>query len=162
MLARSTMINATMIVAASFGLAAARVQFEDGLMWFAPPVASSCALAENNPDLARVSARDLRDLLDNNSVALVDARAPDKYDEGHIPFAINLPADTAAETLQVQSLPIDKDQLVVTYCDGGSCAVSEYLGTMLRDEAGCREVHILEGGFLAWSEANFPVEATPP
>ncbi len=154
------MINAAMLVAVAFGLAAARVQLDEALLWIAPPSTSSCELAADNPDLARVSPEALRALLQDNSVALVDARSTDKFDAAHIPSAINLPADTAAETLQVQSLPIDKERLVVTYCDGGSCAVSEYLGTMLRDEAGCREVHVLEGGFLAWSEADFPVEAT--
>ena len=160
MLNRSSMISAAILLVVSSGLAATRIQLDDALSWFPPPSAASCALAEANPDLARVSADALQVLLDQGAVALVDARSPAKFDAGHIPSAINLPADTAAETLLVQSLPIDKENLVVTYCDGGSCAMSEYLGTMLRDEAGCREVHVLEGGFLAWSDASFPVEAT--
>ncbi|MGB1700385.1 MAG: rhodanese-like domain-containing protein, partial [Nannocystaceae bacterium] len=137
-------------------------QLDEALSWIAPPSAASCALAADDPDLARVSAVELQQLLDERAVALVDARLPEKFDAGHIPSAINLPADTVAETLQVQSLPIDKEQMVVTYCDGGSCAVSEYLATVLRDEAGCREVHVLEGGFLAWTDAQYPVEVNAP
>src|SRR6266478_1691945 len=51
-------------------------------------------------------------------VVVIDARSPEPYARGHIPGAVNIPhrtmsADTTAH--------LDKNALVVTYCDGIGC-----------------------------------------
>lgn len=149
-------IAAILVAIAALG-AAVRVQTHDELEWLAPPREASCAVDALDPTLQRISAKTLAGMLDDPSVSIVDARDPASFDRGHIPGALNLTADTAAEIMQVQSLPIPQENFVVTYCDGGTCAVSEYLGNLLQDEAGCREVHVLEGGFLGWASSDLPI-----
>ena len=72
-------------------------------------------------------------------VIVVDARSPESYARGHIPGAVNIPHRTmSAQT----TAHLDKDALVVTYCDGIGCNGST------------------KGGRQRWAEANeagFPI-----
>jgi rhodanese-related sulfurtransferase len=50
-------------------------------------------------------------------MVLVDSRpARKKYDQGHIPTAINIP-DTSFDK-EKDKLPAEKDKLLVFYCEG--------------------------------------------
>lgn len=131
----------------------------------APPPEDTACGSEDLPDFAhpRTSVQQLRELVEKNEqpFAIVDARSPEAYLAGHIPGAISLPAHAAPELLSVQSLPMSPQQKIVTYCDGGECSVSESLAVILRQDAGCTEVWVLEGGFAAWLEAKAPVLRGP-
>ena len=69
---------------------------------------------------------------------------------------MNLPAADAEGLLDMQSLPIPPEGQVITYCDGGSCEQSEYLGLLLRQRDVCQQVRVLEGGWQAWVAAQAP------
>lgn len=159
---RRDLLTAAVLVAVSGLAAGARIMAHPDLQWVAPPRLASCAAdpgAGGALDLRRISVRELASRIDEPGVTVVDARDAAAYRAGHIPGALHLTAESAEQLLTVQTLPIPLDDLVVTYCDGGTCAVSEYMGTVLRDQAGCREVHILEGGFLEWQAAELLVTA---
>ncbi len=47
---------------------------------------------------------------------LIDARLPEEYEKGHIPGAINIPAERMA--IERARLPKDKSTLLVFYCRG--------------------------------------------
>lgn len=52
------------------------------------------------------------------NIAVVDARSPEAFQREHIPGAVNIPHHTMSpETTR----HIDKNILVVTYCDGIGC-----------------------------------------
>ncbi len=54
-------------------------------------------------------------------ITVIDARSPEAFQREHVPGAINIPYRTmSAETTR----HIDKDALVVTYCDGIGCNAS--------------------------------------
>jgi rhodanese-related sulfurtransferase len=110
------------------------------------------------PVVERISVEDARALLGQAQVTFVDARPSYHYSAAHIPGAMNLPAEDAEGLLDMQSLPIPPDGQVITYCDGGSCEQSEYLGMLLRERDVCQQVRVLDGGWQAWVAANAPTE----
>ena len=64
---------------------------------------------------ATVSTKDLKAKLDGNqSITVVETLAPERYREGHIPGALNIPPERITE-LAPRLLP-NKDAEIVTYC----------------------------------------------
>ena len=112
------------------------------------------------PVVERISVEEAQALLDQAQVTFVDARPSYHYTAAHIPGAMNLPAEDAEGLLELQSLPIPPDGQVITYCDGGSCEQSEYLGMLLRERDVCQQVRVLEGGWQAWVAAEAPTEGS--
>jgi len=54
-------------------------------------------------------------------IRVIDARSAEAYQKEHIPGAINIPHRTMTES---STAHLDKDVLVVTYCDGIGCNAS--------------------------------------
>ena len=88
-----------------------------------------------------------------DKILVVDTRTSDAYGRGHIPGAINIPHRTmsAATTARV-----DKDALIVTYCDGIRCNGSTK-GALNMLQLGFR-VKELIGGLDCWRHDGYPVE----
>lgn len=61
-----------------------------------------------------ISTKDLKSKLDHKSITVVETLAPDRYQQGHIPGAINIPPERVKE-LAPQLLP-NKNAAIVTYC----------------------------------------------
>ncbi len=57
-----------------------------------------------------------------DGVMIIDARPARKYDESHIPTAVNIP-DLMAEKM-TDKLPADKNTLLIYYCGGVECMLS--------------------------------------
>jgi rhodanese-related sulfurtransferase len=85
---------------------------------------------------------------------LVDAREEEHYTAQHIPGALSLPAHAYPEMLQFFAEDHGTDITVVVYCGTEDCDVSTELAARLADEAGIRDVRILDGGFLAWQRSR--------
>ena len=90
------------------------------------------------------------------NVTVVDARSTDAFAAEHIPGAINIPhremsADTAAT--------VERDSLVVTYCDGIGCNGSTR-GALAMLKLGFR-VKELIGGIDWWKRDGHPTHANP-
>ena len=60
-------------------------------------------------------------LTSNDNVVVIDARSAEAYAIEHIPGAINVPHRTMSEET---TRHIDRNALVVTYCDGIGCNAS--------------------------------------
>lgn len=111
------------------------------------------------PMVERVSIDEAQRLLSQGQATFVDARPSDHYSAAHIPGAMNLPAEDAEGLLDMQSLPIPPEGQVITYCDGGTCEQSEYLGLLLRERDVCQQVRVLAGGWQGWVAAKAPTVA---
>ena len=69
-----------------------------------------------------IDAWDLQDLIKNHSpVVVIDARSSEAYSHEHIPGAINIPHRTMTPE---NTADLDKNALIVTYCDGIGCNAS--------------------------------------
>ncbi|HKE46109.1 MAG TPA: rhodanese-like domain-containing protein [Steroidobacteraceae bacterium] len=97
--------------------------------------------------------------LHDRGVKFVDVRAAKGFASGHVPGAFNL--DVATE-LSRDSLSriVAKDEEVVLSCHGKTCPDSAYASAKAV-LWGFKHVYYFSGGFPAWKEAGYPVEASP-
>ena len=84
------------------------------------------------------------------SSSIIDVRTPVEFAEVHVPQAQNIPLDE----LKPSSLQLRKDQPVYLLCRSGQRA-TKAAEKFLRE--GFSQSIIVEGGTLAWIEANLPV-----
>ena len=86
-------------------------------------------------------------------VVVIDARSPEAFAREHIPGAVNLPH----RRMDAQSVAgLDRDALVVTYCDGIGCNASTK-GALGMLRLGFR-VKELMGGLDWWKRDGHPTE----
>ena len=92
-------------------------------------------------------------MLNNSGDALViDTRSSAEFKKGHIKGARNLPlADFANKLGDIDG---HKSSPVLVYCNSGVTA-SKAIRALKK--AGFQQVNNLEGGILAWQEANLPL-----
>jgi rhodanese-related sulfurtransferase len=97
-------------------------------------------------------------LYDRREAIFVDARLPEEFAAGHIPGALNVPwilIDEYEERF-FTTVP-DPETIVIVYCDGEACALSEDLARMLID-MGYVHVKVLADGWGQWTRHGYPVE----
>lgn len=100
---------------------------------------------------ATIDATDLRELLDSpDQPRLIDVRTPAEFEAQHIPGAYNVPLDLLREHRDEIANHLDQD--IVLICRSGQRA-TQAEETLRR--AGLANVHILEGGILAWESRGF-------
>jgi len=92
----------------------------------------------------------------NQGALLLDVRAKEAYDAGHIGDARNVPLSELEG--QVESLKKWRDKTVITYCDSG---VSGAGGARILAKLGFAKVFNLRGGVSAWLKDNLPLVKTP-
>jgi rhodanese-related sulfurtransferase len=88
----------------------------------------------------------------------VDARPAHEYAEGHVPGALCVPWQEVDEYLDalLEKVP-DTNAILVVYCDGEACALSEDLAVFLKD-MGYVNVKVLVNGWTEWRTRGWPVE----
>lgn len=104
-----------------------------------------------------VSADQVKAMLEDSNVVIIDARSPEEFDEGRVPSAINVPYDQLPEYYQQLITEIPLDALVVCYCQGPDCDFSHELATELRI-MGFMNVVLFTGGWEHWEAAGYPIE----
>jgi phage shock protein E len=102
-----------------------------------------------------ITVNELRDRLQAEAPPIIlDVRAPEAYENGHLPGAINVPSEKVAS--QLMELPYNRP--IIVYCNmyhpGGSS--SERAAETLRD-AGFH-ARAVQGGFPEWQESGLPIE----
>jgi len=121
-----------------------------------------------NPQLLW-STDQLRDNLGNSGIVLMDMRPPEAYANSHIPgarsfdiFGVSL-IDTRPEALHaflwiiehlIQARGVESDSIVVIYDDIAGMRSARLFWFL--EYFGHPEVHILNGGFNAWTAAGLP------
>ncbi|MCE9618394.1 MAG: hypothetical protein K8R92_00600 [Planctomycetes bacterium] len=131
--------------------------------------AASCTKSTSDRDLTYVTPFKAVELMNHPASLLqraplsawVDPRSPEKYAEGHIPGAINLPFPRmTAEAAMV----LGKYDLLVVYDTSYDDAIAKAASKRLI-ELDFKEVYTLEGGLKSWTRDGNPVEtgfAAPP
>lgn len=93
----------------------------------------------------------------NDAFLFVDVRPSDYYDDGHIPNAINIPA----ERFSCDMMQYHRQPNIVFYCNSGNKSFDvayKYLSQCAKD----RKVYSLNGGFEAWKKKKFPMSENFP
>jgi rhodanese-related sulfurtransferase len=101
-----------------------------------------------------VTPQQVREMQAQKSAALyvLDVRTPEEFASGHVPGAVNIPYDQVASRLA----EIPKDKEVVLYCRSGRRAG---LAASELENAGYKDLQLMQGDMPAWEKAGLPVEA---
>jgi rhodanese-related sulfurtransferase len=112
--------------------------------------------SDGSKPIVELSIEEAVRLFEEGAVLFVDARSEADYRAGHIKGAVNIPdldfenhigsflEKTAAETV------------LITYCEGESCALSKSLAEKL-SLAGFENVFHLKNGWGQWKELGLPI-----
>jgi len=84
---------------------------------------------------------------------LLDARSSEEYELGHITGAASLPLDKFDQAFPSLQAELQKAQIIIVYCSGGSCGTSEELAKKLQ-EKGIRNLAVDTGGLPGWIKAK--------
>jgi rhodanese-related sulfurtransferase len=91
----------------------------------------------------------------NQGALVLDLRAKEPFDAGHIGDARNIPA--AELESQAETLKKWRDKTVITYCDSGASGAG---AARTLAKLGFTKVFNLEGGLNAWVKDNLPLTKT--
>ena len=104
-----------------------------------------------------IDAKAAKGLFDQG-VIFLDARIQPEYDAGHIPQAYLLNSTMFGTPAADEAMKaLDASQPVVIYCGGGDCDASKNVAILLQ-QAGFKQVHIIEKGYPEWKELGYPIE----
>lgn len=103
--------------------------------------------------LEPVSRAELRKRIKEGLVTVLDVRPADEFALGHIPGAVNIPANELKR--RMSDLP--KRQEVVAYCRGPFCVMAFEAVSLLRNHG--FKSRRLEDGMPEWRAARLPVAA---
>lgn len=93
-----------------------------------------------------IGPKQLKKLMDEDEIVLLDIRKTEKYNDGHIPTAISIQKDELENNLE----KLSKDKLTVVYGCSEYCSAAAFACLTLADyEYPCV---MMNGGFRAWSE----------
>ncbi len=102
--------------------------------------------------LQAMSREELLGLMQSDGVILLDVRPEDEFAQGHLPGALNIPADE----LERRLAELPADQQIVAYCRGPHCVLS--LDAVVSLRAKGLRARRLEDGFPDWKAAGLPIE----
>jgi len=88
---------------------------------------------------------------EKNSIEIIDVRAKEYYDKGHIPSAISIPG----KDLEMHLNKLSKDKINVVYCYSQQCHLGSKTALKLVDKG--YPVMELEGGFNEWKNIDFDI-----
>ena len=100
-----------------------------------------------------------KSIYDDNYAVFIDSREKSDFIEGHIKDAINIPfsAEDDYNFSLLDSL-YNLDKLLIIYCSGHGCSLSEDLTYYLYEEIGIQSIAYFEEGFPEWKENNYPIK----
>ena len=106
---------------------------------------------------------DVQGEVEAGEAAIVDTREPEKFDQGHIPGAVNVPAgengvDSHSEEFAAKFAEATEGKPALLYCNSGNR--SARATDALTNEHGAEGVRSLVGGVKLWDDLDFPVEGT--
>lgn len=115
--------------------------------------------ADAPAELVSITRDELKRKVDRaGDFKLVETLAPEQFQEGHLPGAINMPPDQVS-TLAPTLLP-DKQVEVITYCASRTCHASADAARELM-KLGYTNVRHYAGGKAEWTFAGLPLERNP-
>jgi rhodanese-related sulfurtransferase len=97
---------------------------------------------------------EVKPLLAEGKILLLDGRSGAAYEAGHIPGAISLPLPLLADKIGQFSSQYPKTKPLVVYCASTQCPVSHAEAVALSEQYGYLDVRVMPGGYAEWRVAE--------
>jgi len=104
-----------------------------------------------------IASTELKDRLQNQDVLLVDVSNEDKFEEGHVPNAVNIPLDSLRDVAAEQKTQFLRKDYIIVYGENGEDSISDEAAEILED-LGFERVGNFFGGRAAWFNAGYNLE----
>lgn len=107
-------------------------------------------------EFERISIEELKPLVDQGAVTVIDVRSVEQYLAGHLPGSLHIPVTR----IQGEIPYLPKDKPIVTYC---TCPAEESSGeaVLILAHGGIQGAKALTGGLEAWTKLGYPLETKP-
>mgnify|MGYP003577648539 CR=1 FL=1 len=79
-----------------------------------PPPSSQQNILQSEADVPRISVEQALGAIESGAAIVLDVRSAQAYELSHIPQALSIPLATIEA--DPNSLPLEKDQWIITYC----------------------------------------------
>ena len=110
--------------------------------------------ASSKEKILKVEIDEAKHLFDSGKAVFIDARGSSSFNFGHIKGALSLPVSLLDPELPKYKDKF-KDKVLVTYCSGAGCHLSDKAAYKLFDK-GYKNVVIFFGGWSKWMQAGYP------
>jgi hydroxyacylglutathione hydrolase len=117
--------------------------------WFGADALADARTRQAVDSFSQIRPTELTAALRRDNAQLVDVRARDEWESGHIPGSLHIPLGHIEQRVD----ELDPARPVVLTCQTGSR--SSIAASLLKAQ-GFRDVANLRGGFSAWSAAELP------
>lgn len=95
--------------------------------------------------------------LESGSVVFVDARSAQRFEMGHVPGALNVPAPDFDNGYARNAARLPKDGKIIVYCESANCDQAEDVANKLIQK-GHRKVLHYKDGWLVWEFSDMVQE----
>jgi rhodanese-related sulfurtransferase len=110
---------------------------------------------EDFPSIQFIGIFEVEDLFAGGSAVFLDSRSEEKYLDGHILGAVNIPFEDGEHVVEEQLL-FPRQTTLIVYCDGNECQSSVLLAKVL-SEFGFEDIRVFFGGWAEWVAAGLPL-----
>jgi rhodanese-related sulfurtransferase len=118
-------------------------------------IVSVCAAMQ--ADIPRIGIQELKKMMDQGEVTIIDVQPKAVYDKGHIKGAVSIPWKSQIALEDVWSLSGDKPIVTYCACGPGESDSADIAGQLIR--MGYDDVKVLKDPSIkGWKEAGYPIE----
>ena len=101
-----------------------------------------------------IKIEEAKKIFDDGKALFLDARGAKSYKTATIMGAMNVPVKQYPSLKNL--MPNDKNALIVTFCQGFKCELTDKLAELLIKD-GYKNVKNYKGGYPEWKENNYPI-----
>lgn len=102
----------------------------------------------------QVEFEEFRQHVENKSAIIIDARAPDRFAEGHVRGAINIPLSQKEAYTEQFLRGVDPNQPILIYCGNESCPASDNLYEYLLTQ-GFTNIRVYKPGWAVLGSTKY-------
>src|SRR5215510_7021262 len=121
------------------------------LALIATTVIAVSAYAGEFPD---ISISEVKTLTETKKATIIDVNGTESYNKGHVPGALDF---AAIKDKFVESLPKDKNALIVAYCGNPKCK-AYHAAAKKAEELGYKNIKHMSAGIQGWKDAGQKME----
>jgi len=101
-----------------------------------------------------ISVTEVKTLAESKKAVLIDVNGSESYAKGHVPGALDF---AVIQANLADSLPKDKNTLIVAYCGGPKCKAYQ-AAAEAATKLGYKNVKHMSAGISGWKEAGQKLE----